>query len=538
MGRVADFPDVLRLRGPDGRVTGLFSDCGAWFGVTWGERAHLELRTFWNERAHALQLTPAPVRARRVWADRLELEHADGAQARVGFASADALVIEHVHAQPPQPATELPFSVARVGERCWRVVVVPEGGAVADADCFERNRRRWDLWFERAFAPHAARAQPADTALARAVATLFWNWRAPRRELAHAGVIPSPFAYLGYWGWDSWKHAHALSRLEPALAAEQLRAMFSRQRRDGMVPDTVMPRASLDNWSNSKPPMAGWALEAVWRHGGDRGLVADLYPRNAAFLAWWRQQRGSGGEPFLRCGGVDRETAAWDSGWDDSVRFAGAELESGVGPWRLFDLWQPDLNAYLLAEYRAMARLAPSAGADPAPWEEQARQLQVLLRERLWDESVGAFVDRRARDGASTGVLSAAAWLPAWAGAASARQQARLAQTLSDPRHFATPLPFPALAASASGFDPDGYWNGAVWLDHAALALHVLGPAGAEPARRLWDAAADGGALYECYSPLSGRPCAGRREAVPQFSWSAAALLEMAAGGPEPAPTG
>lgn len=532
MRRVADFPDLVSLRAADGRITGLFSDHGAWFGVTWGQRSLLELRTLWNDRASALHLGPPAVR-RTVWADCLEAELQNGATVRVGFASDRALVIEYRHGAPPEPAFDLPFTIVRAGANRWLVVVAPEGGGVREPDVFERNRRRWDQLFARAHASHLrAGLDSAERCLARAVAVLYWNHKAPRGDLPARGVIPSPFAYRGYWGWDSWKHAHALAPLDPELAADQLRAQFAHQRRDGMVPDTAMARAGDDHWRCTKPPMAGWALEAVWRHGGSRDAVRELYPRNAAFLSWWDAERRVPGEPFHCSGGVDQETATWDSGWDDSARFAAAPLREH-GPWRLFDLWQPDLNAYLLQEYRAMANLAPVAGADPMPWERRAAELAAELRRRLWDERLGAFADVRATDGRGTGLLSAAAWLPAWAGAATAEQLAALRRTILDPRHFATECPFPSLAASAEGFDPDGYWNGAVWVDHAALALAVLGADGEPLARRLLRHLAGHESLYECYSPATGAPCGGAREGVPQFSWTAAAVLEASRGGPQ-----
>lgn len=525
---VGDFPDLLPLRHA-GAVTGLFSDHGSWLAATWGDGALLELHDTLRGTVQPCELG-APARLRAVWMDRLEASLANGAEVSIGFAADGSLAIEYRHEWPPEISCELRWAVERRGPRQWWVLIgeSPCAAAVPD-DLWQRNRTRWNAALARACAGLRGSSARDRLLLARAVATLLWNRRAAVRGLLDQGVIPSPFAYRGFWGWDSWKHAHALAWIDPELGLAQLRAQFAGDDPAAMVPDTVMPDPRLDNRRNTKPPMAAWALDALRHAGAGEAAVARLRARCAGWLRWWGEHRRLPGEVLFRCGGVDHETATWDSGWDLSARFAGVPLEPH-GEWRLFALWPPDLNAYLLAEFAAMARLEAAGGGDAAPWRKRAEEQARLLRERLWDAARGAFCDHRP-DGRSTGILSAAAWLPVWAGAASREQATAVRALLRDPRHFATPLPFPALAASEPAFDPDGYWNGGVWLDHAALAVQVLGQEGAELRERLLDAVAARPAFYECYSPLSGQPCQGARPAVPQFSWSAAAIVEILRGG-------
>jgi len=535
---VADFPDLLPLRDNHGAVTGLFSDCGAWYGLTWGGRYLLDVHDLQRGRIWPLHLGGRVVRT-RVWADCLEAELDLGARIRIAFPGPQAITLEWCHDEPPDPSTDLPFTVVRAGPERWLVVVAPEGGGVRDPDCFERNRRRWNALFARAFAGNRfAGWLPAETILARAVATLFWNHRAPLGDVPAPGVFPSSLAYRAYWGWDSWKHAHALAALDPALAAGQLRAQFSGQRSDGMVPDTVLPRASEDNWRNTKPPLAAWALEAVWAASGDRSLVAELLPLCSAFLHWYEEHRRREGAVLVQPGGRDLETAMWDTGWDDSLRFAGLPLQPCPDDWLLLDCWPADLNGWLLVEYRAVARLERVAGGDPRPWEERADALQDAILRELWDPELAFFLDRQPGAGRRRPLLSAAGWVPAWAGALPPAELGRLRRVLQDPRRFATPMPFPTLAADQEGHDPDGYWNGSVWLDHAALAVAVLGEEGEEAARRLFRHACAAGPLWECHSPVSGEPCRGARPAVAQFSWTACAFLEMARDSLRPAPRG
>ncbi len=534
---VAKFPDLLPLRNESGSPIGLFSDHGSWSGVIWGEEQLLAIHNLATKSEATVDLGSRPATTCS-WSDHLEARLRDGREIKIAFADAVTLVIEASGAQP-EPRTSLPFLVQKQGTDHWWLVLNLEGEAppaAPDPQLFAANRSRWDACFQRAFAGCDRLENPvSQVLLARSVTTLLWNLRGPRADLPHAGVIPSPFAYRGYWAWDSWKHARALVHIDPQLAAEQMRLQFCRQGEDGMVADTTMADRNEDNWHNSKPPLAAWALESVTRLGGDEALRQELYPHCERLLSWWSKSRRMPGEQLYRAGGVDHLTATWETGWDECFRFRGIELEA-YRSWQLLDLWQPDLNSYILNEHYAMAAMAPLVGADPAPWLAEAEQLASAIRRALWNEARGCFCDVIASSGASTGVRSAASWLPLWAGAASPDQHQIGVETLLSSSHFGTEMPFPVIAVSERAFEPDGYWDGSVWADHSALAFAVLGDQADAARARMRDHLAQWVSLYECYSPLDGRPARGARPAVPQFSWTAAAGIEVLNGGPAPAP--
>ncbi|MFQ5749032.1 MAG: trehalase family glycosidase [Planctomycetota bacterium] len=535
MPAVEDFPDLLPFRTREGEAAGLFSDLGAWFGLTWGTRTALEVRTIFNDRTLAFHLG-APLTRGTIYADRLEGELENGALVRVGFASSQIAVVEYRHTSPPDPDGDLSFAVRPGGDRRWFILLAPEGGEVAEPDVFAQNRLRWNALFQAAWTGHRFSGwDVADRVLARAVTTLYWNRKVPRGDLSFGGILPTPFGFRGFWSWDSWKHSHALAEIDPGLALEQLRALFSLQAEDGMVPDTAMARAAETNRRNAKPSLAVWALEAIWRRTRDAALLEEAREPVLRWLGWWDKARRRNGETLYRCGGMNRRTATWESGWDDSLRFRGIPLQ-GHDSWKLFDLWQPDLNSFLLVEHRALLRLAKEAGI-PAPGIESGTgALEKEIRSRLWDEELGAFCDHRASTGESTGILCAASWAPAWAGAAGSRERESLRDLLLDPQRFATPFPFPSLAVSENGFQPEALWNGGGWFDHAAMALELLGDEGEPFLRRSLEAVDRAGALYECYNPSTGEPCGGARPAAAHFSGTAANLLEICRGGLKAAP--
>jgi len=541
---VDKFCDFLPLRNHAGRAIALFSDYGSWLGVTWGTDCLLEIRDTLSGEVYRLNLGSSLHQAKS-YPDRQEAVLMDGSRLRIGFVESGNLLIEICAANDaPAGASpqleidgKLPYRTEVQGNANWILIGNDATSCeMPPADQFERNRERWNSYFRRAFTHMQMEDNPLSQVLmARGIATLLWNLRSPLPDLPHYGVIPSPFYHRGYWAWDSWKHAHALSFFAPDLAAEQLRAQFHSQQADGMVPDHIKPNPREDNWCNTKPPMAAWALHHLWQQSGDEEVVRELFPKCKSQLDWWCIARRMPGEALFRAGGVDFLSATWESGWDDSYRFKQADLIP-YGSWHLFDLWAPDLNAYLYNDFRAMAKLAPVIGVDPQPFQKQAQQLADAIQRALWNEAKGCFCDVYASSGASTGIISAAAWIPLWVGVASDFQRQKVIERMTSASHFWTEVPFPSLSAAESEFDPHGFWDGSVFNDHAAIAFQILGDQAADGRDRMRKHLAKHEAYFECYSPLDGAPVRGGRPAVPQFSWGAAAALEVLHGGPFPAP--
>lgn len=69
---------------------------------------------------------------------------------------------------------------------------------------------------------------------------------------------------MGFWAWDSWKHAAALPILLPELAKNQIRAMFDYQLDNGMIIDCIYTDIRENNARDSKPPLAAWAVDRVF----------------------------------------------------------------------------------------------------------------------------------------------------------------------------------------------------------------------------------------------------------------------------------
>lgn len=163
------------------------------------------------------------------------------------------------------------------------------------------NQRRWSQWLARL---------PASPLGVKALETLIGNWRAPRGAIRHDAMVPSTTArwFNGAWTWDTWKQAYALAAIDPALAANTVRALFDyqiqpndpvRPQDEGMLPDNVFYNTDVQrggdggNWNerDTKPPLSAWVVWEIYRHSKDRAWLEEMQPKLEAYHRWWYRNR-------------------------------------------------------------------------------------------------------------------------------------------------------------------------------------------------------------------------------------------------------
>ncbi|HSG07312.1 MAG TPA: trehalase family glycosidase [Longimicrobiales bacterium] len=424
-------------------------------------------------------------------------------------------------------------ATAMEGDRARRGRLLADAPVQMDAQAV-----RWEGYLASALGRLRGDASPIHRRIAvKAVQTLLSNWRSPLGDLRHDGLFPS-FAYRGFhgvWSWDSWKHARALALFAPELAEEQMRVMLDWQDGAGMVPDVIYADSTENNWRDTKPPLAAWAVAGIFDATGDTAFVREVYPALVAYHAWWYDNRDHDGDGLCEYGSTDgtRIAAAWESGMDNAVRFDEAVmLENHEGAWSL-DQESVDLNAYLYAEKGYLAEMAEALGrADEArAYRVAADKLRTRIRDTMFDEETGYFYDVRMNSGEPIRVQGPEGWIPLWAGVATDEQARRVAAVMMDPEKFFSLVPLPTLSMARSEFDPaDGYWRGPVWLDQAYFGVRGLERYGfmdeGDALRaRLLDAPAGltgQGPIFENYDPRTGEGLN-----APHFSWSAAHLLML-----------
>lgn len=364
---------------------------------------------------------------------------------------------------------------------------------------------------------------------AKSVVTLMSNWQTHKGGLLHEGIVPSHAAsyFMGFWAWDSWRFSVALASFAPELAKNQIRAMFDYQLPDGMVIDCIYSNPEENNARDSKPPLAAWAVNAIFEHTQDTAFVREMYPQLLAYHRWWYNKRDHNQNGICEFGSMDgtTEAAAWESGMDNAIRFDNARMVKNAEDAWSFDQESVDLNAYLAYEYQLLKNFASIIDL---PFNEPDYTANVA--DYFFDTERGFFFDRRLSDGSFVVEEGCEAYIPFWTGIASAEQMERALVLFTDTAKFSTYIPFPTVAADNPKFMPKGYWRGPIWLDQTYFAIRGLRNYGYHEladkyTQQVFDrlqGLQEQAPIHENYGTHTGE-----RLKASHFSWSAAHLLML-----------
>lgn len=390
----------------------------------------------------------------------------------------------------------------------------------------EETAARWDGYLRKVLRPDMPAAY--DRIAVKAVVTLISNWKSARGDLFHDGVVPSHAAdyFMGFWGWDSWKHAAGIARFAPELAKDQVRAMFDYQTPEGMIIDCIYSDATENNTRDSKPPLAAWAVDEIFKATGDSAFVREIFPKLVSYYTWWFTHRDHDGNGICEFGACDGtlEAAAWESGMDNAIRFDSAMMvKNGENAWSM-NQESVDLNAFLALEHRLLGELAPVAGMTFDQPNPSAR-----TQDYFFVADKGFFFDKRL-DGSFVLEEGTEACVPLWTRIATPEQAVACVRLFMDTAKFATYIPFPTIAADNPKFMPAGYWRGPIWLDQVYFGISGIRKYGY---KREADAFTDqvftrlqglreDAPIHENYDTHNGA-----RLKAPHFSWSSAHLLML-----------
>ncbi|MFQ7112680.1 MGH1-like glycoside hydrolase domain-containing protein [Hallella bergensis] len=363
----------------------------------------------------------------------------------------------------------------------------------------------------------------------KAITTLISNWRVQRGGLLHDGIVPSHAIgyFVGCWAWDCWRFSAAMAHFFPSLAKDNIRVMFDYQQSDGMVIDCIYTDPKENNARDSKPPLACWAVDEIWKATADTAFVREMYPKLLAYYKWWYKKRDHDGNGICEFGSTDGtlEAAAWESGMDNAIRFDGARmLKNGENAWSI-NQESVDLNGYLAYEYTILKKFSKILNEK---FEEP--DMRGRIADYFFDTKNGYFFDRRLTDGSFVREAGCEGYLPFWTKIATQQQWKMAKKTLEDKTKFSTYIPFPTIAADNPKYDPNGYWRGPIWLDQTYYAIEGFRNYG-EHAKadmytrqvfdRLEGLTADA-PIYENYDTFTGKGLQASH-----FSWSAAHLLML-----------
>ena len=364
----------------------------------------------------------------------------------------------------------------------------------------------------------------------KSIMTLISNWRSAKGDLFHDGVIPSHAVYyfVGFWAWDSWKHAVALAHFAPELAKDQIRAMFDYQDANGMVIDCIFANKNENNPRDTKPPLAAWALMEVFKETNDTAFVKEMYPKLEKYYNWWFKNRDYDKNGICEFGSIDgtTEAAKWESGMDNAVRFDDAVMfQNNESAWS-FDQESVDLNSYLALEYKLLKELSKISGNKFEAIEIDGAKIANYF----FCKEAGYFFDKKIQNGNFIKDEGPEGYTPIWTGIASIAQAKKVSEILLDSTKFACFIPFPTLSTDNPKYSKDSYWRGPIWLDQTYFAISGLRKYGfmeeadkfTENVFNRLEGLNSGEAIFENYDPQTGKHLR-----APHFSWSAAHLLML-----------
>ena len=374
--------------------------------------------------------------------------------------------------------------------------------------------------------------------VSKTVLTLQNNTRIPAGELKYSGLFPSYHYkwFLGFWAWDSWKHAVALAHFKIDLAKDQVRAMYDFQLDNGFIVDCVYRDTTIDNhnYRNTKPPLSAWAIWNIYKQDGDVEFVKELYPKIVKQHNWWYEFRDFDKDGICEYGSTDGTLVAakWESGMDNAVRFDSSEMVKSSETVYSLNQESVDLNSYLYAEKKFLLEMAKVLGLkdDVVLFEKDVSVLKERIQTQFYDQETGWFYDTSIDGEEFIQVMGCEGWIPLWAEVATKEQAETVKKNMMNPSYFNTKVPFQTLSASHPDFKPNrGYWRGPNWLDQAYFGvkgLHNYGyhdeayKATYKLIHNAEGVLAKGASIRENYQPITGEGLESQN-----FSWSAAHYL-------------
>jgi len=340
----------------------------------------------------------------------------------------------------------------------------------------QQNELRWNGYLQQYFSTSPEMTLEKKRLAVKSICTLTTNWRSAHRDLLHDGVFPSVSynGFYGVWSWDTWKQAVGLSLFNPTLAKTSIQCMFDYQDNAGMVADCIYADKSENNWRDTKPPLAAWAVYMLFKQSNDTLFVREMYPKLLKYHQWWYKNRDHDQNGWCEYGSTDgtRIAAAWESGMDNAVRFDNATMLKNHDHAWSFDQESVDLNAYLIAEKNYLIQLSTIL-QQPIPLELKSDT--TSFNARFYSTNRKYYFDHSLGSDSLITVFGPEAWIPIWAGLANKQQALTVVNYLLQPTFFNTTVPLPTLAANDLNFNPkNGYWRGPVWLDQFYFCIDAL----------------------------------------------------------------
>jgi putative isomerase len=334
---------------------------------------------------------------------------------------------------------------------------------------------------------------------------------APKDFLDKPTMLMSKNWMVMVWSWDHCFNAMALAENDPELAWQQFIVLFDNQEVHGALPDGL--REIIREFTYSKPPIHGWVLGWMMRHGqfSDRKHLEEAYEPLVKWTEWYFRYRDSNRN------GLPEYSQGNDSGWDNSTVFLkGVPVEA------------PDLSSFLVLQMETLATMADKLGKkdEAEEWRKRSRTLLKQTLDRFWKGD--HFVAIRTEDDSVVEEESLLLYIPIILGdRLPADVQQKLVAGLTRRGRFRSAHGFATEALDSPIYTPDGYWRGPIWAPSSMLIAEGLDSMGqrqiAHDLRRDFCDMAQKSGMSENYDAKTG---AALRD--PAYTWTSSVYLIFA----------
>jgi hypothetical protein len=317
---------------------------------------------------------------------------------------------------------------------------------------------------------------------------LYWNAFSLLRQcfLPPEGKCHFPYYVFSrepQWGWGHGGQVfhESLSMLayvlmDPVGAQNSQRVFRERQLADGYINYRTGPYLDETILTNGQmttsAPWYSWTNLELYKISRDRDFLEEMFASGKKLYAFFDSSRDADRDGLYEWGGHavlesvrDGEIVIWDNvGWPSNFECL-------------------DLSSMLCSEAQSLAEMAGELGnrAEELFWSVRANALKDSINKYMWDEETGFYyhVGKNSRsfsysvpnDLKRKEIIG---FLPLWSGIATPRQAALLVKHLTDTSEFWRPYGVPGLAADDPYYNPQGYWNGPVWVQWQYLIFRGL----------------------------------------------------------------
>lgn len=185
-------------------------------------------------------------------------------------------------------------------------------------------------------------------------------------------------------------------------------------------------------------------------------------------------------------------------------------------------------NSLLCRAGRDLGQIAEWLGENPEPFHEQAWKTANAINKKMWNEDPGIYADYDLNRDEPLSGHTLSGVLPLFAGVPSPARAEKIFDYLNT-QHFArigeSSFAVPSYDRSEPQYSPQKYWRGPIWINLNWLLFHGLSKYGHSHYTRFIQLSiielCKRSGFHEYYNPDKGQGYG-----APQFSWSAALLID------------